>query len=69
MMAVQRQLIILKYMRQVPTLATCERCHLKFFTPLHLVHLPDMAAENLWQKFQEHTCRPISFSEASPPKQ
>src|SRR2546423_9969457 len=32
----ERRLLFLKYMGTTPFLATCERCHLKFFTPREL---------------------------------
>jgi hypothetical protein len=50
--------IILKYMGKSPSMATCERCHVKFFTPLHLIKNPLKAKGNLHDQFSQHTCRP-----------
>jgi len=36
----ERRFVILKYMRVTPSLATCDRCHLKFFTPLDVIRDP-----------------------------
>src|SRR2546427_10749651 len=36
-------------MGKTPSMATCERCHVKFFTPLELIPHPVKARENLQQ--------------------
>jgi len=47
----ERRFVILKYMRKTASMATCERCHLKFFTPLELIREPVEAENNLRDKF------------------
>jgi len=64
-----RNLIVLKYMRDTPAMATCEWCHLKFFTPLELIKSPVDALEHLHKKFGLHECRRISFSDVVPLRQ
>jgi hypothetical protein len=54
----ERRLLILKYMGKTPFLATCERCHLKFFTPTQLNGKPVEAEQNLQERFDIHKCRP-----------
>ena len=54
----ERRLLILKYMGKTPFLATCERCHLKFFTPTQLSRKPVEAEQNLRERFDIHKCRP-----------
>jgi len=58
-----RRLLILKYVSKTPFLATCERCHLKFFTPRELGHKPSEAGQNLRNKFEIHKCRPDDIGE------
>jgi len=53
----ERRLVILKHLAKTPVLAMCERCHVKFFTPRELTHLPVEAEENLWQRFASHECK------------
>jgi len=50
--------VILKYMHKTPSLATCERCHIKFFTPLELIGRPLEAEDHLREKYANHTCKP-----------
>ena len=45
-------------MGKTPFLATCERCHLKFFTPTQLSRKPVEAEQNLRERFDIHKCRP-----------
>jgi len=53
----ERQLAILRYRNQTPSLATCERCHIKFFTPSELLARPAEAGDHLREKFASHTCK------------
>lgn len=58
---IERHLFVLKYMYKTPILATCERCHFRFFTSLEMFDQPVEALENLWRKFNSHICKPVSF--------
>lgn len=60
----ERRLVILKYMRKTPSLASCGRCHLKFFTPLDLIREPLEAENNLRDKFVSHKCQPVPFTQS-----
>jgi hypothetical protein len=53
----QSSFIILKHMRKAPSMATCERCHIKFFTPLELLSDPMKAENHLRNKFVVHECK------------
>ena len=59
----ERQFVILKYIHETASLATCGRCHLKFFTPLELIREPLEAENNLRDKFASHKCRPVLFAQ------
>jgi len=61
----ERRLLILKYMGETPFLATCERCHLKFFTPRELGRKPVDAEQNLRNRFEMHMCRLKDVAEAA----
>jgi hypothetical protein len=52
-----RRLVVLKYMGKTPFLASCEKCHLKFFTPQELGRQPLETQENLQERFDNHKCR------------
>jgi hypothetical protein len=52
----QRSFVILQRMNQVPILASCTNCKLKFFTPNTYYHDHIEAAEYLQGKFDEHEC-------------
>jgi hypothetical protein len=54
---VERHLIILKYVNQVPSFASCSNCQHKFFTPPS--HRFDRAAalDYLDKKFLLHKCK------------
>jgi hypothetical protein len=52
----ERRFAILKYSGKTPLLATCELCHLKFFTPRETTK-PDEAETYLREKFQWHECK------------
>ena len=60
----ERAFVILKRIHATPSLAACERCHLKFFTPLELMGKPREAEEHLRDKFASHTCKPSYFASA-----
>jgi hypothetical protein len=53
----ERRLIILAYVDKTPAFATCNLCHLKFFTPKELNKKPLEAETNLREKFEMHECR------------
>ena len=55
---IEKRMLILKYMGKTPFLASCERCHLKFFTPRELSRKPAEAEQNLKNRFEIHECRP-----------
>src|ERR1035441_10886035 len=46
-MKVDPKFVILKHMGKTPSMASRERCHIKFFTPLDLIKNPLKAVENL----------------------
>ena len=54
----ERGFIIMKYMRKTPTVAICDRCHLKFITPLELIGDPPQAEAQLRERFATHVCKP-----------
>jgi hypothetical protein len=51
------QLMFLQYAGKTPSLASCSKCHLKFFTPQELLKQPEAAAQYLRDKFSVHTCQ------------
>jgi hypothetical protein len=53
----ERRFAILKYSGKAPSLAACEFCHLKFFTPSELKNNPVEAEMYLREKFQWHECK------------
>ncbi|MGA2005042.1 MAG: hypothetical protein ABSG70_16775 [Terriglobales bacterium] len=55
-MKVDPKFVILKHMGKTPSMATCARCHIKFFTPLDLLKSPQKAVENLLDQFGRHKC-------------
>jgi len=61
----ERRFSIIKYMGKTPYLATCERCHLKFFTPTALSRKPVEAEQNLRNRFEIHKCRPDDVGEVA----
>jgi len=52
----ERRLSVLKYLGKTPFFATCERCHIKFFTARELKLVE--AEQNMQEKFDSHKCRP-----------
>ena len=48
--------MILKRVNEVPVLASCMKCQLRFFTPNTYYNDHIEAAEYLREKFDEHTC-------------
>ncbi len=60
----ERRFVILNYMRMTPSLATCERCHLRFVTPLELIKEPLEAEHHLRGKFARHSCQPVPFAQS-----
>jgi len=57
-MKVDPKFVILKHMGETASMATCARCHIKFFTPLELIKHPLKAVENLHDQFSRHKCVP-----------
>jgi hypothetical protein len=53
---VERSFVILQRVNEVPVLASCTKCKLKFFTPKTYYNDHEGAAEYLRGKFDEHTC-------------
>jgi len=53
----ERRLVVLKYSGKTPSLAMCEKCHLKFFTPRELNKDPVKAEAVLRLKFEAHECK------------
>ena len=58
----ERLFVVLRHIHKTPSLATCECCHIKFFTPLELMREPLEADHYLRDKFASHTCRPSLFA-------
>lgn len=48
--------VILKREHQTPSLAMCQRCKIKFFTPRELTDKRNEAENFLWGRFVEHKC-------------
>ena len=65
----ERRLLILKHMDKTPFLATCERCHFKFFTPRELGRKPIEAEQNLRNRFELHRCMPEEVGRVATLKQ
>ena len=61
----ERRLLVLQFMGKAPFLATCERCHLKFFTPRELGHKLVEAEQNMQERFDSHKCRPHDVGEVA----
>jgi hypothetical protein len=57
--------IILKFRWHTPTLATCERCQLKFLTPTEIED-PHAATTYLLAKYHEHRCNPVPLAKKPP---
>jgi len=53
--------VILKRERKTPSLAMCQRCKIKFFTPRELSDYPTEAEEYLWNRFNTHECKVREF--------
>jgi hypothetical protein len=52
-------------MGKTPFLATCERCHLKFFTPREPGRKLVEAEQNMQERFDSHKCRPDDVGEVA----
>jgi len=48
--------VILKRERQTASLAMCQRCKIKFFTPRELTDKRNEAEHFLWNRFFDHKC-------------
>jgi hypothetical protein len=55
---VQPRFIVLNHVVKTPSVATCMRCLVKFYTPLDLIPHPEKALENLHDQFSKHVCKP-----------
>jgi hypothetical protein len=53
--------VILKRERKIPSLAMCDKCKIKFFTPHELTNNPREAAAYLFRKFAGHNCTFATF--------
>jgi hypothetical protein len=62
----ERRFAILKYSGKTPSLATCELCHLKFFTPSELKNNIVEAEMYLREKFEWHECKDWPQDEIAP---
>jgi hypothetical protein len=56
---VEPGLVILKFRWKTPTLATCERCQLKFLTPTEMMEDSDGAERYLLTKYRQHRCNRV----------
>ena len=52
---------ILRHDRKTPSLAMCQRCKIKFFTPRELSDDPIKAEAFLWGRFNVHKCKVQDF--------
>jgi hypothetical protein len=59
----EQRFVILKYVGKTASMATCERCHVKFFIPMAFLNDPEGAEEHLRQKYAEHNCRILRYRE------
>ena len=55
-MSAERKVVILKYVRKVPSLASCSLCQSKFFTPTSYYHNPIEAERYLQDKLDLNRC-------------
>jgi hypothetical protein len=53
--------VILKRERETPSLAMCQRCEIKFFTPHELANDPTEAEVFLRGRFMVHKCKALDF--------
>ena len=53
--------VILKRELQTPSLAMCQRCKVKFFTPRELSDKRNEAEDFLWGRFFVHKCRMVTL--------
>jgi hypothetical protein len=51
------KMVFVQYWGKTPAMASCAKCHLKFFTPLELQKKPKEATDYLWRKFAAHPCK------------
>jgi hypothetical protein len=58
----ERRFIVLKFIHRIPTMATCERCHLKFFALLERFGKPVEAEKAMREKFDAHEFKPVHFA-------
>jgi hypothetical protein len=50
-------MVFVQYWGKTPAMASCAKCHLKFFTPRELQKKPNEATDYLWRKFAAHPCK------------
>jgi hypothetical protein len=53
--------VIIKREQKTPSLAMCQRCEIKFFTPRELSSDPIKAEAFLWNRFSDHKCKVRDF--------
>ena len=58
----ERRFVVLKFIGGIPSMASCERCHLKFFAPLGRLGKPVEAENVMREKFDAHECKPMPFA-------
>ena len=51
---------ILRHKDRTPVLARCDRCQLKFLTPVGMISDPQAAHDYLWKKYHDHHCSAIA---------
>jgi hypothetical protein len=57
----EQDFIVIKHQRKTPSLAMCQRCEFKFFTPRELSNDPIEAEAFLWGRFKAHKCKVRDF--------
>ena len=53
----EQRFAVIKHVGKTPSMATCERCRLKFFVPMAFLNDPEGAEEHLRQKYVDHKCK------------
>jgi hypothetical protein len=61
MLMADSDFVILKREGQTPSLAMCQRCKVKFFTPPELTDKRNEAEDFLWGRFFDHKCRVVTL--------
>ena len=53
--------VVIKRERKTPSLAMCQRCKIKFFTPRELSNDPIEAEAFLWGRFNARKCKTFPY--------